>query len=571
MPEQGMLHSLLSRRLQMPLVLFFVFCIAAWFAYHNYFMQDDAYISFRYAKHFAEGKGLVWYPGSNEYGYTNFLYTLLIGCLMFFGIEPETASTVINIICFFAALYFAYRLTLRLSSSLLAALCVVTVLATHHSFTAYASGGLETMLVTTLVLAFYYTLILYEKTPIRKYIWSLALLTTIALLTRLDASLLLIPGYVVIGRQWLKRYRTHITLEISEIAIIAGLPFLILTCFLIGCYLYYHQPLPTTFYLKIPNDQGMVRSGWRYLVLYSELQSHISFVLATITLIFSVIAINRSAIPGLRYLAALTGVLLLWLAYVVYIGGDFMEFRQLVPVLPVFFILIFWSAAAFSGRTTYDGRTLLVGLLIVAVFANHLHASRFKSRPGVYDFVDKGFIVETTDGLYEWLNRSRINWRIIGQRLHDLFYTGGEQDVKIAVNPAGAIPFYSELQAVDMLGINSKIILSNHNNAYRKHRPGHRMIGTREVLESEQVNLVILHPQTLCRRKGRLVWTRNFGRTLQYTYKETLLLPLDNGCYLVADYFLPHPRIEELIAQGVILRYTDVRERTKCPRWLCRV
>ncbi len=41
-------------------------------AWRNRFVQDDAFISFRYARHLVEGHGLVWNPGERVEGYTNF-------------------------------------------------------------------------------------------------------------------------------------------------------------------------------------------------------------------------------------------------------------------------------------------------------------------------------------------------------------------------------------------------------------------------------------------------------------------------------------------------------------------
>src|SRR5208282_4503087 len=39
--------------------------------------DDDAYISYRYARNLAEGKGLVFNPGEHVEAYSNFLYVLL--------------------------------------------------------------------------------------------------------------------------------------------------------------------------------------------------------------------------------------------------------------------------------------------------------------------------------------------------------------------------------------------------------------------------------------------------------------------------------------------------------------
>ena len=54
----------------------FVFCLAL--AWQHRFLQDDAFISFRYARNLATGHGLVWNPGERVEGYTNFLWTLLM-------------------------------------------------------------------------------------------------------------------------------------------------------------------------------------------------------------------------------------------------------------------------------------------------------------------------------------------------------------------------------------------------------------------------------------------------------------------------------------------------------------
>ncbi|MGB7063098.1 MAG: hypothetical protein WBF13_12190, partial [Candidatus Zixiibacteriota bacterium] len=42
------------------------------------FVCDDAFISFRYAKNFVEGHGLVYNIGEKVEGYSNFLWTLLL-------------------------------------------------------------------------------------------------------------------------------------------------------------------------------------------------------------------------------------------------------------------------------------------------------------------------------------------------------------------------------------------------------------------------------------------------------------------------------------------------------------
>ena len=50
------------------------------------------------------------------------------------------------------------------------------------------------------------------------------------------------------------------------------------------------------------------------------------------------------------------------------------------------------------------------------------------------------------------------NWIGIGRRLDDLF---SDDPIKIAVTAAGAVPYYSKLPAVDMLGLTDSWIAHN--------------------------------------------------------------------------------------------------------------
>ncbi len=51
-------------------------------------LQDDAYISLRYARNLADGQGLVFNPGERVEGYTNFLWTVLCAIPFALGIDP---------------------------------------------------------------------------------------------------------------------------------------------------------------------------------------------------------------------------------------------------------------------------------------------------------------------------------------------------------------------------------------------------------------------------------------------------------------------------------------------------
>jgi hypothetical protein len=63
------------------------------------FITDDAYISFVYARNFAEHGELVFNLGQYVEGYTNFLWTLLLGLGMLVKIPPEYSARILAATC----------------------------------------------------------------------------------------------------------------------------------------------------------------------------------------------------------------------------------------------------------------------------------------------------------------------------------------------------------------------------------------------------------------------------------------------------------------------------------------
>src|SRR3954465_16033771 len=77
------------------------------------FVPDDAYISFVFSRNFAEHGQLAFNLGSPVEGYTNFLWTIVLGLLMIVGISPEWSSRVLSTLCALVTLYTVFRVTER--------------------------------------------------------------------------------------------------------------------------------------------------------------------------------------------------------------------------------------------------------------------------------------------------------------------------------------------------------------------------------------------------------------------------------------------------------------------------
>ena len=75
----------LGRVLSVSLPLLLLAALLFGYNVHRYyFLSDDSFISFRYARHLAEGHGLVWNSGERIEGYTNFLWVLFMAGAMRF-------------------------------------------------------------------------------------------------------------------------------------------------------------------------------------------------------------------------------------------------------------------------------------------------------------------------------------------------------------------------------------------------------------------------------------------------------------------------------------------------------
>ena len=72
--------------------------LLAWLSNVAWFLCDDAFISFRYVRNLLEGHGLVFNPGEQVEGYTNFLWVLELAAIWsIFGVRPEYAAAWLSV------------------------------------------------------------------------------------------------------------------------------------------------------------------------------------------------------------------------------------------------------------------------------------------------------------------------------------------------------------------------------------------------------------------------------------------------------------------------------------------
>ena len=166
---------------------------------------DDAFISFRYAKNLIDGYGLVFNVGERVEGYTNFLWTMVIALGMLLRMDPVPLSQTLGALSYFGTIaivgFLSWRLfgqsSIRAAFIPIAALCLLVC----HDYHVFATSGLETSW-TAMLITLGFALLVLGKSP--RSIAGAGFALVAAAMSRPDAlmfTFLAIPFLLVIGTQ----------------------------------------------------------------------------------------------------------------------------------------------------------------------------------------------------------------------------------------------------------------------------------------------------------------------------------------------------------------------------------
>lgn len=458
-----------SGRVFAPAIFVAAFAVLVWHAslYWPLYV-DDGYISLRYAERLLGGDGLTWTDGERVEGYSNLLWVLGCAALGALGVDLVVAGRALGMLG--AALVMAAVIRAQRPRGFRdagAALGAAGLTAICGPLVIWAVGGLEATLFTGLVLCAVVVvreLLLAGQSPTRGVLIASALFG-LACLTRPDGLLLALTAAVAAFDQSASRkHGLRLALGLSSLPIACALGQLIFRL------AYYGDWLPNTARAKValgtPRALAGVQSaldaassGWPLLLL----------ALAS----FALYRGRRR--PALLFTTSLA---LVWAAYTIVVASEDLGYRSLVPLFGILLLL-----AGDSLRRLRPPMAAAVALCTALAYGFS------QSRDPNIAIADSRVPKLTTQAAS------------IGRMLGRAF---GERAPLLAVDAAGAIPYYAGLPALDMLGLNDAVLSRQRPEGMGAGLLGHEL-GSGDYVLSRAPDIIVpgvLGSATLAYRGG---------------------------------------------------------------------
>jgi arabinofuranosyltransferase len=478
------LGSTSSRRARWSLLALAALGLVAHSLAYN-FVTDDAYISFVFARNFAEHGQLAFNLGSPVEGYTNFLWTFVLGLGMVVGISPEWSSRVLGTACALATLYVVVRTTERaLGRPTPWAVMPALLLASSSGFACWTSGGLETQLFTLLVAIALDAVV--AAASARRALRRVGVALALASMTRPEGPMIAAvfgAAWVAVGL-WNRRGARaggsppvaagHPGWRFAEEARAVAWFLALWAPWFAWRWWYYGWPFPNTYYVKAtgrwasPEMPGQMIDHGLYYVGSWLRQTRLVYALPIAVL--GLVAV-RPRTP--RFTLAVTGAAFaaVYLAYTVSVGGDFMGLhRFIMPMFVVAAIAVTLGSEWLAGKLARRGAAVALAAAVVGGFAaTQVALTRESLRWGNFAS-DRG--IDTPAFLIVYTEDRAA----IGRAMASCF---AADDFSI-VGGAGAQPYFGRMRAIDVFGLVSASIA--HDEPRIRPRAGHTKFGSDPVL-----------------------------------------------------------------------------------------
>jgi hypothetical protein len=431
--------------------------LLAFFVWRYDFVCDDAYISFRYSRHLAEGRGLVFNAGETPpvEGYSNFLWVVWLAFFELVGLDVTVAarasSIAAGIVLVAAVIRFMQR---RLALSTVELAASAAALACLPTLSLWSTGGLETMPFALAAFLTFERLALDPDRPRGGQSGAAALACSL-----LRADGLLWAG-LMIGAAMLAyaRSRSPALLRASATAIS------IATAGTAAHWTWRHGVYGDW----LPNT-ARIKAGLSRLRLERGLDYAVAYVLTVPALALApVVALVSRACRSEILTIQVAFVLACTFAYAIFVGGDFMPMgRFLIVAMP--FVALLVSVIVRALRPTPHAATAFAlacaGLCALPSFDVHVVPASVRER---FHFRWNDTRAVTEYEMWRGMKERAEHWTLLGRALARDTVPGES----IILGNIGAIGYFTELEILDVFGLTNRAVAMREAPLVRA-SPGH--------------------------------------------------------------------------------------------------
>jgi len=411
-----------------------IWSVYAFLVWKFWFVCDDAFISFRFARNLALGHGLRYNLGDGVpvEGYSNFLWTVTCAVVQWLGADPRTVMPAISFACGTILLVLLYHaLRTRFEANMTVAAIGTMLAAFLAPFAVWSTGGLETMAFSLFLFVTFLALCSRVGTVqiVAAGVCGLAL------------SLLRVEGIFWVGLlgavTLLRGHRVRGVVLYASIVLGGWL------IWYFWRYSYYELPLPNTLYVKVGLTGSTVGRGAWYVL------HHLATFITPMLLIPAYVHVFRRKRRDALLGAAIVSLCVF--GYAILVGGDFMAMsRFLVPGIAFNAILYANLLKRISERLGTQTVAVLLGLLLIVLcslpgFGVHLVPQSVRAK------FNHRYGRTYQSELERWAQQRQntLKWTQQGRALRE--YT--EPGDTVALVAIGAIGYYSELFIFDRAGL----------------------------------------------------------------------------------------------------------------------
>jgi hypothetical protein len=450
---------------------------------YYHFTNEDAWISFTYARNLADGYGLVSNPGDvTQEGYSNLVLVLLLAFFRWaFNANIVHTAKIIGIVSFVAILFLIPAIVRLLLTTLegylsagnnqalatqftqrkrfyLHAISLLLVLAIGFSqlMSHWATQGLETILYALIVWGIIYMTLHIVLTHRYQNIWLLAILCFISANTRPEG---LMNFFVALGVIFLSaiienNWNRQLFKEFTKSIIVF---FALVASFISFKLCYFGDIVANPSYIKLAVSVWF--NSYPYFVEYFNAKGIAFTVLAAITLVggvfVSVMLFQRK--NGKAIINSL-GIFFAFLSsqafFIYYSGGDYMLYSRFIithyPLLILSIVWLIFVAMVLAHRLIKNYGMVGISIIVAGIL---LHST----------------IQEIGNTLWRWHQVDFTSPLDIHQRSNTGYHTSTEvlnkkmahESGYYAASEFGYVPYHVAAKGLDIIGLNQKEIARN--------------------------------------------------------------------------------------------------------------